>query len=277
MKALRIYHKLLFCILFLSGSALCFSQESSDSLLIEEVIPGIQVETDTQDADKKIPADTAPFEERTYDNERFRKYENNPEFDYSEGRKKTKPNWFQRQLERFFNWLNDKLTLRLGEGNYFLLFKILTYVLGILLVGVLLYVLIKMTKLGSFFVRKKNKKLGDIAFDEIEKNIKEVEFDPLIADAIKAGNYRAAVRLQYLKCLRVLSDTERIEWSLEKTNRDYIYELTDANTKNKFKQLASLYEYIWYGEFDIDQKTYGQIEGLYDDFFTRSKLVAHEK
>ncbi|MEI7487385.1 MAG: hypothetical protein WCJ72_08235 [Chryseobacterium sp.] len=53
--------------------------------------------------------------------------------------------------------------------------------------------------------------------------------------------------------LKKLSDKKSINWNPEKTNKDYVTELKVPNLKNEFSNLSYIFEYVWYGEFSIDE------------------------
>jgi len=44
-----------------------------------------------------------------------------------------------------------------------------------------------------------------------------------------------------------------IEWHFDKTNNDYLNEIKDSQTKSLFKRVSYIYDYVWYGEFPIDE------------------------
>jgi len=47
-----------------------------------------------------------------------------------------------------------------------------------------------------------------------------------------------------------------IEWDIEKTNSDYLYEIKNEKLRNDFAYLSYLYNYIWYGEFELEEETF---------------------
>ena len=84
--------------------------------------------------------------------------------------------------------------------------------------------------------------------------------EKLIKQANANGEYRLTVRYYYLWMLKQFSDKEIIRWDIEKTNSDYQYEIKDATLKEEFNYLSYLYDYCWYGEFDINKEQIQQIE-----------------
>lgn len=130
-------------------------------------------------------------------------------------------------------------------------------ILGVLVLGFLLYYLIKYlnSKNGNFFFGKKNRKLAP-AFGEIQENIHEINFPELIQKFEIENDYRSAIRYQFLSILKSLADKNKIIWMPEKTNQDYVLELKDETSKTHFLELAYIFDYVWYGEFLISQKDY---------------------
>ncbi|WP_106916773.1 DUF4129 domain-containing protein [Chryseobacterium aurantiacum] len=138
---------------------------------------------------------------------------------------------------------------------------------AILLVGFLLYFIIKyvLGKDGNFIFGKKNKKL-DLNVEELHENIHEINFPESIANFERAGDYRSAVRYQFLFILKKLSDKKLINWNPEKTNKDYVAELKAPNLKNEFSDLSYIFDYVWYGEFNIDEQSYQKFKNQYQAF-----------
>jgi hypothetical protein len=60
-----------------------------------------------------------------------------------------------------------------------------------------------------------------------------------------------------------MAQNHYIEWDIEKTNSDYLYELQSPVYKEEFTYLSYLYNYIWYGEFEIDDSTFKKAENRF--------------
>ena len=95
-----------------------------------------------------------------------------------------------------------------------------------------------------------------IDFKEFSENIHKINFEELIADAISRRDYRKAVRLHFLKLLKELTDNNLITWQIDKTNNDYSIELSNSKFSSKFKELVLMYEYIWYGDLQLDEENF---------------------
>ena len=96
--------------------------------------------------------------------------------------------------------------------------------------------------------------------DKLDKN-----FDDLIHQNHKLGDYRMALRYQFLKTLQLLRDHNHVEYAADKTNSQYARELP-AHWRNDFAKLILNYEYVWYGNFIINKEQYEPLQALYITF-----------
>ncbi|MGE4514604.1 protein of unknown function [Chryseobacterium taeanense] len=144
---------------------------------------------------------------------------------------------------------------------------ILVRLFAIILVGFLLYFIIKylIGKEGNFLFGKKNKKV-DIKEEELHENIHEINFPESILKFERSGDFRSAVRYQFLFVLKKLSDKKLIIWNPEKTNKDYVAELKAPNLKDEFFNLSYIFDYVWYGEFGISEESYQKFKNQYQSF-----------
>lgn len=159
-------------------------------------------------------------------------------------------------LARFIRWLfqgiGDAVGINISPKTLVVLEYIIYGLMGLLVIYLLVRVLIN-EKFNSIF-SKKAKAIIDI--DLSEQHIEVIDLDSLMSAALKNKDYRLAVRYQYLKILKLLSQKEIIEWHFDKTNVDYEREISGSKLKNDFKKVSYLYEYIWYGEQIIDEVGY---------------------
>ena len=177
-------------------------------------------------------------------------------------------NLMQRILRKFFNWMGDLF----GFDIDFIDYKTLEYIVYGLLGLIVLYLLIKFllqNPISSVF--KTEVKTID-GFSYVEENIEQIDFDKLINTSLKANNYRLATRYLYLKSLKSLANKKTIEWHFDKTNTDYINEITDVKLKELFKRVSYIYDYVWYGEFPIDEASFNNNK---DDFNQLIKTAQH--
>ena len=141
----------------------------------------------------------------------------------------------------------------LGSG----ILGLILWTFVICFVGFILYQLFLSE--GGF--RRRSKSAKDIVAEVEEETITpESDFDGLIRQALQNGNYRQAIRYQYLRTLHLLAGKDQVSLAQDKTNFQYVSEITNPEYRQAFAALTLNYEYVWYGEFDIDKNIYEKIE-----------------
>ena len=131
------------------------------------------------------------------------------------------------------------------------------YGVAIIVVALVIYFIVKsmVNKEGQWIFSKSSSK-RIINYDDIERNLKDIDFDKLIKDTLKLGDNRLAIRYYYLWILKKMAEKDIIDWNPEKTNSDYLYEIKSNTLKTDFSYVSYLYNYIWYGEFEVDQTSF---------------------
>ncbi len=137
---------------------------------------------------------------------------------------------------------------------------ILKILLWAVVICFVLFVLYRLFLAEGVFKRKAKSAKGNEAEVEEEIITNESDFDALVRQAVQNGNYRQAVRYQYLRTLHLLAGRGMISLAPDKTNFNYVTEITNAEYRNAFAALTLNYEYAWYGEFDVDKNIYEKIE-----------------
>ena len=136
-------------------------------------------------------------------------------------------------------------------------------------IGALLIILFFIVKkafgkdFSAFFIRNKKIKLGTV---NLEQNIEEIDFNNLIDIDINEQRYKDAIRHMYLNVLKILAMNRTIDWKIEKTNFDYYIEIKDATLKNKFQAVSLIFNYIEYGDFEIDKARFDIARKKFDWF-----------
>lgn len=133
--------------------------------------------------------------------------------------------------------------------------KTLLWALAICFVLFIIYRLF----LAEGVFQRKTKSAENTEAAEEEVITHESNFDTLINTALQNSNYRQAVRYQYLRTLHLLADKDLVELAPDKTNYQYVREISNRDIQNDFASLTLNYEYVWYGEFNIDKELYQKI------------------
>lgn len=147
--------------------------------------------------------------------------------------------------------------------------EIFLRIFAIIIVAVVLYFLINflLGKEGNYFFSRKNRKIA-ISGKDLHENIHEINFPQTIDEFERKKDFRSAVRYRFLFVLKQLSDSKIIDWNPEKTNRDYFFEIKNNAAQNRFSELVYIFDYVWYGEFELDEKSYQHYRGKFLNFKT---------
>jgi hypothetical protein len=97
------------------------------------------------------------------------------------------------------------------------------------------------------------------------EDILEQNFDKLLQHSYRLGDYRTAIRYQFLKTLQILRDKELIDFSVDKTNSRYVHEVP-VKWRNEFARLILNYEYVWYGNYLLSIEQYERLQKKYVSF-----------
>ena len=100
----------------------------------------------------------------------------------------------------------------------------------------------------------------------VENEIPENDLDGLLQRAVRNASYRLAVRYQFLKTLHWLGEKGILQLSADKTNYQYATEIQGRPYANTFSRLSLQYEYIWFGEFELNQEQFASVQQQHQQF-----------
>jgi hypothetical protein len=103
-------------------------------------------------------------------------------------------------------------------------------------------------------------------FPKMDEDIQKVDFEQHIHDAVEQRHYRLAIRLHYLKSLKMLADQNLIDWKTDKINQDYMRELADSPLQAPFVEITALFERIWYGDTALVEASFQRTEAVFQRF-----------
>jgi len=221
----------------------------------------------TETASDSLVTDNSPIEKRHFE-ELIDKYSGN---DYIYERTVEQSGWWT----RFKQWLSDlfqKLFNLSGDGQASSFTEValkIFYVVVFLLVVYFIFRAI-INKEGTWVFGKSSEK-NIVPVTDIENNIHVADFKSLIEIAESENNYRLAVRYYYLWLLRSLTNAQLIDYDVEKTDSDYLYELQSKTNRDQFSYTSYLYNYIWYGEFDVNTQQFDKAKHAFTTFINNVK------
>jgi hypothetical protein len=102
--------------------------------------------------------------------------------------------------------------------------------------------------------------------EEASENIFEIDYVTAIGNAIKAEDFRLAIRLMFLRLLKDLSQKNIIQYKQERTNFDYLSQIYRTSYYHDFFRITRNYEYTWYGKFEVSADTFGIIKNEFENF-----------
>ncbi len=155
---------------------------------------------------------------------------------------------------------------RLGDSRF-----IIYFIVVILVIALIVRILSK---------TQSNAKISENALSidnitEIEERMHELSLDDLLEQAVKAGNLRLALRLNFLIIIKQLSQNKIIKWKKDKTNWEYHREIKNRLVADQFRSVIINFESFWYGEHPLSETNYALADKLYSEL--RDQLKQNER
>ncbi len=120
--------------------------------------------------------------------------------------------------------------------------EILGYVFIVLLVGLVIFLIIK--------DYRENKKLEKVEvfnpFMDASKSKEELA--RLLEESLAIKDYRQAVRYRYVILLKALHGRKIIRIKPHKTNEDFRTEVRASGLKGEFHEISVYFDFVWYGK-----------------------------
>ncbi|HLP57060.1 MAG TPA: hypothetical protein VK151_18620 [Fluviicola sp.] len=137
--------------------------------------------------------------------------------------------------------------------------KILGIILLIILVGIIIYYILKNRQPAN----------PTVPFEPLEEDlnpatISKTELEMRLEEAMQRGDYRECVRIYFLFAMKELIQRRWIFWKKEKTNIHYIIEMQGRKGVREFEEIVGLYDLVWYGDYVIDEAAYNRMQPVLD-------------
>ena len=191
--------------------------------------------------------------------DRIEEYKKDPDFNYNTNISEP-DDW----ITKIKNWINQQLATLVTSEAYSTVFDYIYYALMIIALILIVRGLLKADRRGLLFGKSNSEELK---MKELNEDISKLNFDDLIYSAIETKNYKLAIRYLYLKSLQLLSDHEIIELKENKTNYQYLSEIKNRRISRAFHNAMTIFEWIWYGEFSIDERTMNSSRNEFNELF----------
>ena len=208
-----------------------------------------------------VQIDSSKVDVKQFPEDLSQKYQGS-EFEYESSLEGESQNFIARALQWFLKKIADTFGFNIDPETY----QVIEFLLYAILIILALYIVVRLlvgNKAASFF-SKTSSQLAPLNIKE--EHIERIDLDQFIKDALAQKNYRLAVRYMYLKVLKQLSFHNFISWHFDKTNQDYYHEIENLQLKDNFKKVSYLYDYVWYGEFDLDEDGFANARQDFERF-----------
>ncbi|MFA9389976.1 MAG: hypothetical protein ACERKD_09220 [Prolixibacteraceae bacterium] len=208
-------------------------------------------------ASNPLPADSTHITLRQPTGELMESYRSQADFSY------TKPPVTTNFLQGLWTFLKEKF------GSIEKITAALPWIVKVmlaLLVLFFLYVVITQTKVYKIFYS--GKEIESPEFQFLSKQNQSIDYNNEIRLQIDQQQFRLAVRLLYLKVIDQLRNKNFIQYSKDKTNLDYLFDLPNNDLKSNFFQVTRIYNHVWYGETEIAKEQFLSFEKSFQSIFS---------
>ena len=222
-----------------------------------------EVKKDTiQYTEQDIRIDSSFISKKNFNKDQLKEYKDSGDFNYEVADEEPTIldsiwSWIKGLIRDFISLFTDNITP--VTGFLVIVLEILPYVLlGIAIILIAKYFLnINTTSL----IEKDH--ANKISFQDDEELIQSDDLSKLLDEAISNKEYRVAIRFYYLLVLQNLTNKGMIQWQQEKTNEDYIRELKNTQLLTNFTKITRLYDFVWYGNFEVNDKDFEASETIF--------------
>lgn len=148
----------------------------------------------------------------------------------------------------------------------------LSWLFIIILIVAVIYLATTLLNEGNtgWFSTKRNTTLADHQTFNVDTANPE-DFIALIKNAEDDNNFRLAIRYYFLFILKTMSLKNIIKIEEDKTNAEYLREINNTKIEKNFTSALYLYNYTWYGEFDVNKLQYKTARSNFKSFLNQLK------
>lgn len=146
--------------------------------------------------------------------------------------------------------------------------KAIPLILKILIYGLLIFfVLIAITQTKLYELVYSDKEIESPKYSISKSDDEIVDYDEVIRQFMARQQFRNAIRVFYLKVINGLLTHGYIQFSKEKTNFDYLHDLTNEDIRQQFSAITSIYNHVWYGDVEINEEQFLKLSPNFQSFY----------
>jgi hypothetical protein len=110
-----------------------------------------------------------------------------------------------------------------------------------------------------------------ISIEEAE-DINIIDLEELLRDALINSDFRSAIRIYYLMIIQKLDEKNIITYRKDKTNAEYLSDLSQHPLKTAFRQVTLSYERTWYGDIHLSENDFNHLKTIFSDYLQKITL-----
>ncbi len=209
-------------------------------------------------AQQVVHYDSSNMEVRHLPVSKIKSYNEQKEFDYREQNTRAMGIW-----DRFWSWFWEQFYRMSQNKSVQKGFEIFIWIFS---VSLILFAIYRLTDMERKFFFQGNRQGKPLNYSEEQEDIHAIDFTQAIQDAIERQQFRVAIRLMYLKSIKILSDRNLIQFRPNKTNTEYTRELQSTTYAAGFEEITLVYEYAWYGEFPVERETFERLRNIFFEY-----------
>ena len=191
--------------------------------------------------------DTSMIEVRQPPFQKIHRFSKDKDFQYQATAQNPKSFWAY-----LFDWVLGLIEKLMQHKASRIILKLVLY-LGF---ATIIFLLVNQFFHGNIMGLLQKEKRNPLNVNVTKESATAQDPDRLIQEAIEHQQYNTALLLLYKKCLDELHANGWIKWRKDKTNHDYVYELTSGELRQLFRSLTHYYEYARYGDFILNSDNF---------------------
>ncbi|HLA58380.1 MAG TPA: hypothetical protein VK622_06450 [Puia sp.] len=263
----------IFLIFFVSCPGTVYSQARTDSSVTVEDSVSVQSDSSSSVVDSSAVASDAAI---TYfsDDSLYRPVKDSLYLNSYALREVSQPKvnkWLADRDYEYANdpeyWKKDKVQNNQSPSPFwnFLRNKVVQWIVFLALIAVIAYGIFLLAKENNFkWFSRRNEQPQQDEPDSLSRG--PVDYDETIRKFQAEGNYRFAIRYLFLRLIHSAADNKIIQIRDSTTNTEIGRAFGQHPLASQFRYLASAYEYIYFGDFNLNKEVFDSLKMKFDSF-----------
>jgi len=176
------------------------------------------------------------------------------EFDYSKNIKSS-----YNPITALIDYLIYKFFKNISHKNLLMVRQIIIWIIVIISL-IIIYFILKKYGWGIPLLNEEKSAKKQVLFSDIDKPLGQYDFDKIIKDFIEKKDFRMATRWLFIFLLFELEKKQHIRFEPQKTINDLKFEVKNKSYFQRFAEICLIFEYVWYGKFDLDDNSFHSIK-----------------